>query len=165
MKEVIMNELGFLSEQDCQRIKRAMDGKSYLQFEVAWSNCAGNCTLIVRVGDESRTDNEVRRLFLGVLSHLFADDEAKNFILNEYVVTKQSHPDGIIAFEGDNGKRVYFYFADVEIVKQVVASRFNVATVATSDGWKQASFSKEILEEFIPYCIEKGIGIYYAKKI
>jgi len=165
MKEVIMNELGFLSEQDCQRIKNAMDGKSYLQFDVVWSNCTGNCTLIVRVEDENRPDKEVKGLFLGVLSHTFAEDEAKNFILSEYVITKQYHPDGIVAFEGDNGRRVYFYFGDADIVRQAVALRFEVPVAVTPEGWKVASFSKERMAEFLPICSEKGIEMYYSKKI
>ena len=165
MKEVIMNELGFLSLQDCQRIKRAMDGKSYLRFDVSWSNCTGNCTLIVKTMVEGHTEKEIRGLFLGCLTHAFAEDEAKNLILHEYVTTKMDHPDGIIAFEGDNGRRVYFYFDDAVRARQVVAARYELPVASTQEGWPIASFQKERLPEFVELCISKGIELYYSKKI
>ena len=45
MKEYIFTELGFFSPMTCEKIKKAMDGRTFMNFKVEYSNCAGNCTL------------------------------------------------------------------------------------------------------------------------
>lgn len=46
MKEIILP--GFFSESNCKKIKEKMDGKTFMNFEVFFSNCCGNYKLIVR---------------------------------------------------------------------------------------------------------------------
>lgn len=62
-KEYTFTELGFFGERECEAIKEAMQGKTYMNFNVKWSNCAGNCTLIVCT-DYEDTESEIKNFFL-----------------------------------------------------------------------------------------------------
>lgn len=42
MKEYVFTELGFFTKDSCERIKKAMDGRTFMNFKVEYSNCAGN---------------------------------------------------------------------------------------------------------------------------
>ena len=69
MKEYSFSELGYLSARDCVAIATALNGKSFMNFKVSYSNYAGNCTLIVAVDkttSEQYTDDEVKSMFLHV---------------------------------------------------------------------------------------------------
>lgn len=56
MAEHIFKELGYLSVSTCEEIKEAMQGKTFLDFRVDFTNQAGNCTLVVRNGADSLAD-------------------------------------------------------------------------------------------------------------
>ena len=62
-KEYTFTELGFFSERECEAIKEAMQGKTYMNFNVKWSNSAGNCTLIVCT-DYEDTESRIKNFFL-----------------------------------------------------------------------------------------------------
>ena len=69
MKEYIFSELGYLSARDCEALATALNGKSFMNFKVSYSNWAGNCTLCVTVNEttaEHYTDDEVKSMFLHV---------------------------------------------------------------------------------------------------
>ena len=63
MKEYWFENLGFFSEETCKKIKEKLDGKSFMKFEVIYSNCAGNCTLGVKTSYED-CENTIRNFFL-----------------------------------------------------------------------------------------------------
>ena len=63
MKEYVFTELGFFTQKNCERIKNAMEGRTYMHFHISWSNCAGNCTLIVAT-DYNETEEHIKQLFL-----------------------------------------------------------------------------------------------------
>ena len=63
MKEYVFNELGFFSEGQLEDLKEAFDGKTYMNFKIGYSNCAGNCTLIVSTDFEG-TEEEIKNFFL-----------------------------------------------------------------------------------------------------
>ena len=63
MKEYTFEELGYFSERECEAIKEQLQGRTYMNFDIAWSNCAGNCTLIVRTNYED-TEKEIKNFFL-----------------------------------------------------------------------------------------------------
>lgn len=67
MNEYVLSELGFFTENTCRKIKEIMDGKTYMGFEVAWSNCAGNCTLIIKTDYIDYQDNDTKNFFLNAL--------------------------------------------------------------------------------------------------
>lgn len=66
MKEYIFSELGYFTESECKSIHNRMEGATYMNFHVAWSNCAGNCTLIVST-DYVDTPESIKAFFLHCL--------------------------------------------------------------------------------------------------
>lgn len=62
-KEYCLDELGYFLESECENIAKALNGKTYMDFEVTWSNWAGNCTLIVAT-DYDGTEEEIKRKFI-----------------------------------------------------------------------------------------------------
>lgn len=63
MKEYAFTELGYYTQETCERIKKAMDGRTYMHFKVGYSNQAGNCTLIIST-DHEGTEQEIKNFFL-----------------------------------------------------------------------------------------------------
>ena len=63
MPEYYLDELGYFCESECQRIKEIMDGKTYMNFLVRWSNYAGNCTLVVKTNYEADA-TEIKNFFI-----------------------------------------------------------------------------------------------------
>lgn len=63
MKEYIFEELGYFTKNEIEAIKKVMDGKTYMQFEVTHSNSVANCILIVRT-HEDVTEEELKNIFL-----------------------------------------------------------------------------------------------------
>lgn len=64
MREYIFTELGYFTEGECKAIKENLQGKTYMNFDITWSNRAGNCTLIVKT-DYDDTESEIKNFFLG----------------------------------------------------------------------------------------------------
>lgn len=54
MKEIIIP--GYFTETTCKKLKEKMDGKSFMNFQISYSNCCGNCNLIVRGEASSKKD-------------------------------------------------------------------------------------------------------------
>lgn len=70
MKEYVFSELGYFTETTCKRIKNAIEGKTFMNFKISWSNCAGNCTLIIAT-DYEETEQEIKNFFLAcALRHI-----------------------------------------------------------------------------------------------
>ena len=46
--EYILDELGYFDIDTLKRVKEKMDGKSYMDFEIAWSGTGPNCILIIK---------------------------------------------------------------------------------------------------------------------
>lgn len=63
MKEYTFSELGYFTKSECENIKAAIDGKTYMHFEVSYCNFAGNCILVVRT-DYDATEAEIKNFFL-----------------------------------------------------------------------------------------------------
>lgn len=63
MKEYNFNELGYFTESACKKIKEALDGKTYMNFKVSYSNMHSNCTLIIAT-DYDATEEEIKSFFL-----------------------------------------------------------------------------------------------------
>ena len=70
MKEYIFTELCYFTEKECDNITNALDGRIYMHFSITWSNCAGNCTLIVRTDYEDTEENIKSFFFHVALSEL-----------------------------------------------------------------------------------------------
>lgn len=63
MKEYTFEELGYFTERECQAIKDSLQGHSYMDFDIVWSNQAGNCILILRT-DYRDTSENIKNFFL-----------------------------------------------------------------------------------------------------
>lgn len=66
MKEYIFEELGYFTANQCEKIKQAIDGKTFMNFHVGFSNWAGNCTLIACT-DYNDTEENIKSFFLHCL--------------------------------------------------------------------------------------------------
>lgn len=62
-KEYTFEELGYFAERECKAIKDSLQGYSYMNFDISWSNWAGNCVGRRIEGDANR------ELFFRCLSH------------------------------------------------------------------------------------------------
>lgn len=63
MKEYVFTELGYFTKDSCEKIKAAMDGRTFMNFKVEYSNCAGNYTLIICT-DYEDTEENIKNFFL-----------------------------------------------------------------------------------------------------
>lgn len=63
MKEYSLTELGYFTVSQCEAIKKCLQGESMMDFDIAWSNCAGNCTLIIKT-DYPEPAQKIKNFFL-----------------------------------------------------------------------------------------------------
>lgn len=70
MNEYVFTELGYFTETTCKKIQTALEGTTFMNFKISWSNRAGNCTLIVAT-DYEETEQEIKNFFLAcALQHI-----------------------------------------------------------------------------------------------
>ena len=62
MIEIIMP--GYYTESQCKAIEEKMNGQTFYNFQLAHSNCAGNCSLIVRSDYPELTPEELKENFV-----------------------------------------------------------------------------------------------------
>lgn len=55
---------GYFTKEQCEQIIKKMQGKSFLRFEISYSNNAVNCTLIVRSNNTCYTSQELKSIFI-----------------------------------------------------------------------------------------------------
>ena len=65
MTEYTFEELGYFTKTEAEAIKEVMDGKTYMQFEIAYCNNAGNYIMTVRTHEEDVTKEELKNFFIG----------------------------------------------------------------------------------------------------
>ena len=70
--EYTLEQLGFFSEDECIAIAKAMDGKTFMDFKVLYSNMAGNCTLIVRT-DYGADEEYIKTFFISCAMRVLAE--------------------------------------------------------------------------------------------
>ena len=63
MREYAFEELGYFTESACKKIKEKMQGKTFMNFDITYSNFAGNCILIIRT-DYKEDPQEIKNFFL-----------------------------------------------------------------------------------------------------
>lgn len=130
MEIYLGNELGNLSVQDCMAIKELMDGKSYYQFKVSWSNYACNCQLIVKT-DYPRAEKEaVRTMFLHVLASETSQTLFAKKMLEVYTFSKFQNPKAVVEFR-QQGPDSSFIFEDAVRVADILSLKPNKSV----QGW------------------------------
>ena len=72
MNEIILTDLGYFMEPTAKKIKELMQNRSFMNFQVSYSNYAGNCTLIVRTDYEAR-EEKIKSFFLHCLITALAE--------------------------------------------------------------------------------------------
>ena len=77
MKEYTFEELGYFAERECQAIKDCLQGYSYMNFDIAWSNQAGNCILILRTVYDDTPEN-IKAFFLHCSLGQIFQERSKN---------------------------------------------------------------------------------------
>lgn len=56
---------GYFTQKQCESIKSKMQGKTFFNFDISYSNFAGNCTLIVKSdNDEEYTSQDLKEMFI-----------------------------------------------------------------------------------------------------
>lgn len=71
MKWYAFEELGYFLESELQAIKDALQGKTYMKFDISWSNQAGNCILVLGTDYEDEPQN-IKNFFLNcALSEIY----------------------------------------------------------------------------------------------
>lgn len=120
MTELYLGNLGYYTEQSCEDIKKMMDGKTFYDFNVGWSNYAGNCSLIVKsnCGDEDYQDAKDTFLSTAI------SKGAEAFSLADFLVrygnahVKKNEWDKPLVCE-KKGDFLFFYFEDSQLAKDL----------------------------------------------
>lgn len=74
MLSVILDDLGYFTENQCKRIKEKMQGKTFFNFDISYSNQAGNCILIINSDNTNDyTPQDLKEMFLHYCLSQLAD--------------------------------------------------------------------------------------------
>lgn len=63
MIEVMIGE-SYYTERQCKKVKEKLQGKTFFNFDITYSNDAGNCSLIVRSNITGYTPEELKEMFI-----------------------------------------------------------------------------------------------------
>lgn len=56
---------GYFTQKECEAIKKKMQGQTFFNFDIEYSNQAGNCTLIVKSDNTNDyTPQELKEMFI-----------------------------------------------------------------------------------------------------
>lgn len=55
---------GYYTERQCEKIKEKMQGKTFFNFDITYSNNSGNCSLIVKSDIIGYTSEELKEMFV-----------------------------------------------------------------------------------------------------
>ena len=64
MEELYFDKLGNFTEKDCKNIKNMMDGSTFYNYSVGWSNWASNCSLVVKADCGDGDKERAKKMFL-----------------------------------------------------------------------------------------------------
>ena len=68
---------GYFSKEVCEKLKEKLSGKSYMKFQIEYSNCAGNCTLMISTSYPETTEEELQSMFFFVALNALAEESSK----------------------------------------------------------------------------------------
>ena len=118
MEELYFDKLGNFSEKDCKDIKKMMDGRTFYNYVVGWSNWASNCSLIVKANCDQQDKEGAKEMFL----YTSICEGASAFNLADFLVRygnahiKEKEWDMPLVCE-KKGDFLFFYFQDSQIAK------------------------------------------------
>lgn len=114
----LFNVLGYLSETECKNIRNMMEGRSFYHYHVGWSNCAGNCSLVVNANCEKDDLENAKSHFLSMLTREGAEHYQKADFLHRLCMAHCTHPKALVGkqgvYEADKKGDYYFFYQDAE---------------------------------------------------
>lgn len=119
MEELYFDKLGNFTEKDCKNIKKMMDGSTFYNYSVGWSNWASNCNLVVKAdcGDEDK--ERAKKMFL----YAAIGKGASAFNLADFLVRygnahiREDAEEDIPLVCEKKWDFLFFYFDDARIAK------------------------------------------------
>lgn len=60
--EICFDEFN-LDKETCERLKERLTGQTYLEFQIGYSNCYGNCQLVVWT-DKKTSKKNLKEMFM-----------------------------------------------------------------------------------------------------
>lgn len=132
-------------------MQKVMDGRSFLDMKVRYSNSAGNCTLIVCSDNERATPDDIGSMFLHRVIDLLGDMALKKFILETYV-RKHMEKDQRLVFFMQRYEYVA-WFADAKIVSALLGIR---KCVSDPDGYEFVYIDRERFRRYADYLVDGG---------
>ena len=123
-KEYWFNDLGNFLAYQCQGVKEKMDGKSFMNFEVVYSNNAGNCTLGIKTAYEDE-EQTIKNFFLYCLISELTEDKKQE---------KGPYPVRTIKESRINGRSVYLHSICTEVGEMFVVEHEDQAYELITDG-------------------------------
>lgn len=119
MEELYFDKLGNFTEKDCKNIKNMMDGSTFYNYSVGWSNWASNCNLVVKAdcGDEDK--ERAKKMFL----YAAIGKGASAFNLADFLVRygnahiREDEEEDIPLVCENKCDFLFFYFDDARIAK------------------------------------------------
>lgn len=119
MEELYFDKLGNFTEKDCKNIKKMMDGSTFYNYNVGWSNWASNCNLVVKAdcGDEDK--ESAKKMFL----YAAIGKGASAFSLADFLVRygnahiREDEEEDIPLVCKKKWDFLFFYFDDARIAK------------------------------------------------
>lgn len=114
----LFKELGYFSELSCENIKNMMEGRTFYHYHVGWTNCAGNCSLVVNAACEKEDLENAKYHFLSMLIREGAASYQKADFLHRLCMTRCTHPNALIGkqgvYEANEHGDYYFFYQDAE---------------------------------------------------
>ena len=68
---------GYFSKDVCEKLKEKLSGQTYMNFQIGYSNCAGNCTLMISTNYPDTTEEELHDMFLHFVLNMLAMENSK----------------------------------------------------------------------------------------
>lgn len=147
MAEIIFGKLGNFTEQECKNIKMMMNGKTYYDFKVSWSNYAGNCKLIVNAACPIGETEGAKEMFVHSAISKGSDAFSTLDFLARYGnahIKKNDEDNPLVCLK--KWGFCYFFFGDAQIAK-TLCDKYNEFIDAY--GCACLSVKKEEFEEVL----------------
>lgn len=151
MTEKFFEELGYFSEQTCKGLQKVLDGKSFYDLKVKYSNYASNCTLIVRSDHPDATSDEVGKMMVRLALDELSELARKKFMLETYITKSVGYERKLLFF-----MQHYEYtawFADARCVSSLLGLRL---CCSEPDKYDFVYIDRERFQKYADYLRERG---------
>lgn len=151
MVEKVFEELGFFSESTCKTLEKVMDGQTFYGLQVKYSNCHGNCTLIIRSDYQDATPEDVGSMFLHCAIGELGQLALKKFILETYITKSVDDKHRLLFFMERN--QYTAWFGDARTVSSLLGLRL---CCSEPDKYEFVYIDRERFQTYSDYMTERG---------